>query len=439
MVGTSHGRVATRAAMFAKGSSVVALALVTVLSLGVVPAHAAPGTPNFGPGIEGYAGYDGQDTCDPVAKPGVSGFRDLLNRAYGSHTAYITRACDVGGTSEHKEGRALDYMLDVNDGADRAVADDVLSWLLATDQYGNRHAMARRLGVMYIIWNRRIWKAYEASSGWQSYSGSNPHTDHIHVSFGWAGARKQTTWWSAPSGPANVYGVLPDGRLTFTSVDGATGRRTHGAVVSGAKLGFTPVAMATLNFNTILFTSDTSELYRVDVITNNDSLVFNPPVRLDDGGWSHDLLAYDGNGHLYGIADGVLRRYTIGTAKPALGDITGWTTIGKGFTLKTLTAAGPRPDWILGTTADGRLLSYQIMGAGSWNPYQLRPATWQTYDHLLSPGGGVYLGHRPDGSMAHYIDTNAYNGNGSDISAARAVDSGGWGQVLLSAQPGTVG
>jgi hypothetical protein len=25
--------------------------------------------------------------------------------------------------------------------------------------------------------------------------GTNPHTDHIHFSFSWAGARKQTSYW----------------------------------------------------------------------------------------------------------------------------------------------------------------------------------------------------------------------------------------------------
>jgi hypothetical protein len=327
-------------------------------------------------------------------------------------------------------------MLNVNNSADRAVAGDVLNWLLATDQYGNRHAMARRLGIMYIIWNRQVWRAYQSSSGWQPYSGSNPHTDHIHFSFSWPGARKQTTWWAAPTGSANVYGVLADGRLTFTAVDGATGRRTHGAVTSSTTLGFTPVAMATLNFNTILVTSEAGELYRVDVVTNNNSLVFNPPVRLDDGGWTHDHLAYDGSGHLYGIADGVLRRYTINAAKPALGDITGWVTIGRGFTQKTLTTTGP--DWILGTHADGRLLSYHINGVGDWDPYELRSATWQVFDHMLSPGGGVYLAHRPDGSMLHYVDTNPYNGTATDLGSGRTVDPGGWSQTLLSAQPGTV-
>jgi hypothetical protein len=241
----------------------------------------------------------------------------------------------------------------------------------------------------------------------------------------------------SPEGVASVYGVLPDGRLTYTAIDAATGKRTHGAVVSTATLGFTPKAMATLNFNTILVTKADSggELYRVDVRTNNDSLIFEPPVLLGKG-YTHELLAYDGKSHLFGIANGTLLRYTITVAKPDLSNITGGTTIGTGFTLKTLTATGP--DWILGTTTGGQLISYRISGADNWKRYQLRDATWQNFDHLLSPGGGVYYGHRPETSMHRYFDSDPYDGQGDDLTGQGTVDTTGWSQTLLSAQPATV-
>jgi len=214
-----HGR-ALHAARNAGRRSVVLLlasALAMIGALVVVsPAQAAPATPDFGPSIDAYASSDGQDTCDPTAKPGVTGFRELLNDTYGSHTGYITRACGDGGTSEHKEGRALDYMLDIKDSADRAVANDVLAWLMATDKYGNTHAMARRLGIMYIIWNRKIWWSYRASSGWQNYTGSNPHTDHIHFSFSWRGALKQTSWWTAVPLGGSPDDVSKDGVAVST-------------------------------------------------------------------------------------------------------------------------------------------------------------------------------------------------------------------------------
>jgi hypothetical protein len=173
--------------------------LTAVAASAPTAARAAPPTPPFGPAIDAYAKYDPQRTCDPTAKPGVVDFRNLLNATYGVHASGIGRPCG-SNTSEHYDGRALDYMLDVNDAADRAVATDLLDWLLATDQYGNEHAMARRLGMMYIIWNRQIWGAYQPAKGWQPYkcdgTPSGCHTNHIHVSFGWPGALRQTTWWT---------------------------------------------------------------------------------------------------------------------------------------------------------------------------------------------------------------------------------------------------
>ncbi|WP_345579830.1 alginate lyase family protein [Nonomuraea rosea] len=235
----------------------------------------------------------------------------------------------------------------------------------------------------------------------------------------------------------SVYGALPDGKLTYTAIDAATGQRTRGAFVSTTTLGFTPQAMATLDFNTVLVTEKGPEgrLYRVDIQTNRDSLIFEKPVYLGSG-FTHDLLAYDGNGYLFGIAGGALRRYTVNALKPTIDNISGGTLIGDGFTLKTLTATGP--GWILGTTADGKLISYQINGPGSWKRYQLRDATWQVFDHLLSPGGGVYYGHRSDGSLLRYADQNPYDGQGDDLSSQSAVGTEGWTQTLLSAQPATV-
>lgn len=154
----------------------------------------APTTPTFGASVDKLASYVGQSTCDPTAKPGVKAFRDLILKTYPCTASYgITRACSSGGKSEHKEGRAWDWKLSYPHPA----ADSVIKWLLATDKHGNKYAMARRVGLMYMIWNRRIWSAYRAEQGWRTYTGSNPHTDHIHFSFSWAGARKQTSFWTS--------------------------------------------------------------------------------------------------------------------------------------------------------------------------------------------------------------------------------------------------
>ncbi|MFE0738678.1 peptidase S1 and S6, partial [Streptomyces sp. NPDC058855] len=63
------------------------------------------------------------------------------------------------------------------------------------------------------------------------------------------------------TGTASVYGILPDGRLTYSAINPTNGDRIK--TLTGADLGFTPQAMATLNFNTILATSTTGALYRI--------------------------------------------------------------------------------------------------------------------------------------------------------------------------------
>ncbi|MEV0561037.1 tachylectin-related carbohydrate-binding protein [Dactylosporangium sp. NPDC050588] len=170
----------------------------------------------------------------------------------------------------------------------------------------------------------------------------------------------------------------------------------------------------------------------MDIITNNNSLVFDPPVQVD-AGWTDDLLTFDGHGHLYGIAAGVLHKYTVTATKPATAaDIAHNGTIGTGFTLKTLTATGP--DLLLGTTAAGELLSYRITG-GDWARFELRSSTWQVFDDLVSPGGGLYFAHHRSGALYCYVDASPSDGTGTDIVSRGTVDETGWTQTLLSAQP----
>jgi hypothetical protein len=210
--------------MMLRRSAFVRLALVVALLVGPVitkpsVAGAAPVTKPFGPAIDPLAGYVGQSTCDPTAKPGTIAVRDLLEATYPStSSAGIGRDCNVGGTSEHKEGRAYDWAVNAFDPTQAAIAQDFLTWLLATDSYGNKYAMARRLGVMYVIWNRQTWKAYDAADGWQAYTGPNPHTDHVHISLSWDGARALTSWYVgakvAPA-PGMGYWLATDIGQTF--------------------------------------------------------------------------------------------------------------------------------------------------------------------------------------------------------------------------------
>jgi hypothetical protein len=58
---------------------------------------------------------------------------------------------------------------------------------------------------MYIIWNKRIWSSYRQAEGWRPYTGYDPHTSHMHISFSWAGAMKRTSWWTGVVAPVE-YG-----------------------------------------------------------------------------------------------------------------------------------------------------------------------------------------------------------------------------------------
>ncbi|HYH33509.1 MAG TPA: hypothetical protein VD814_00005, partial [Nocardioides sp.] len=159
----SHAR-----ATSARFAVAVLLVLAGVLST-VGPAAAAPrkARASYKAAIEPLARYQPQTTCSPRAKAGVVDLSRRLLRAYpGTRSLGIVRACAAGGRSEHKEGRAFDWGgLRASRAADRAKVKNFTTWLFAKDRHGNRYAMARRLGIQYVIWNRRIWGSYAAGSG----------------------------------------------------------------------------------------------------------------------------------------------------------------------------------------------------------------------------------------------------------------------------------
>ena len=184
-------------------SVLVALTAVLATSaLAAAPASAAPPVVTPGSAIEAYAPYQGQSTCDPVARPGTIALRELVLAAYpDTGDSGIVRACTAGGTSEHKEGRAWDWRVTTSDPQDVAQVADFFAWMLAPDAHGNEAAMARRLGIMYVIWDSKVWKSYQAARGWQPYAGASPHTDHVHFSLSWAGAYGSTSYWTGQVAP----------------------------------------------------------------------------------------------------------------------------------------------------------------------------------------------------------------------------------------------
>jgi hypothetical protein len=176
----------------------LALAVLAVLAMPAT-ATAAPVPP-----IEEYSSYQPQTTCRPQAKPGTKYLGRWLVRTYGGGFGPISRACG-GGTSEHTEGRAFDWMLDASRRANRRRAHAFLAAAFRTDRRGNTDALARRTGIMYVIWNDRIfsaWNEFEPepylSSGCKSRrtcSTTLRHRDHVHISLSRKGGRGATSWY----------------------------------------------------------------------------------------------------------------------------------------------------------------------------------------------------------------------------------------------------
>lgn len=180
---------------------------LTVTGVAVTPAAALPDAGPTAPApapspIDGYQRYDAQVTCDPTVKPGAQYLLDLVIAHYRvGRRVPITRPCHIGGTSEHKEGRAVDWGVDVNNPTEKAAADHFVQWLTAPGPDGKVGWNARRLGVMYVIWNQQIWSNSSSSATWRPYTGASPHTDHVHVSLGWGGAWQRASWWSGVALP----------------------------------------------------------------------------------------------------------------------------------------------------------------------------------------------------------------------------------------------
>lgn len=189
-------------------TAALTLALVTI-GAAAVPASAAtvsPRTPTGLPSaVEPLAGYVRPVGCDPRIHPGTSALAQLLKTTYPSTSYGLNRVCDTHA-SEHTDGRAIDWMVSARTTDGQAKAKAVIDWLLATDKSGVPYANARRLGVMYLIWNNQIWGAYATDEGWRPYQNcaatpdksldSACHRNHIHISLSWEGAMKKTSFWT---------------------------------------------------------------------------------------------------------------------------------------------------------------------------------------------------------------------------------------------------
>lgn len=102
------------------------------------------------------------------------------NEARAAKFTRYTKCWRTQSWGEHPKGRACDFSVSVGGfsgtatGGDRAYGDRLASFFIKN---------ASALGILYVIWYRRIWFP---GLGWRSYSGccgaSPEHTNHVHLS-----------------------------------------------------------------------------------------------------------------------------------------------------------------------------------------------------------------------------------------------------------------
>jgi hypothetical protein len=196
-------------------AAALAAACLTSVPAVAAPARVAPGSlaplsPNDAAlsayPIEPLASYDPQRTCTKKPRAGTVALGQYLVGAYGGSGGAINRPCKSGGTSEHKDGRAIDWTLDATSPADQTLAQRFLADITAPDATGDADALARRMGIMYVIWDDTMYAAYRGfqperylSSGCKKIKKCSPtlrHRDHVHISLSKAGAKALTSFYA---------------------------------------------------------------------------------------------------------------------------------------------------------------------------------------------------------------------------------------------------
>ena len=164
--------------------------------------------------VDAYARYQPQKKCVHKVKPGTEMLGEWLVTRGGAFGGTL-RPCRSGGTSEHKDGRAFDWTLDATDVDDAAVAEAFLVEAFADDPItGETDVLARRMGIMYVIWDDKMyasWESFEPHPYLNSScrkrrtcSTTLRHRDHVHISLSKPGAAARTSWYVAQPRPTTT-------------------------------------------------------------------------------------------------------------------------------------------------------------------------------------------------------------------------------------------
>lgn len=167
----------------ALGLSAFARSASSSTSASSSPASNPPAMLDPYPTRESVTGHPNTEARGP--RPGVESFRSYVLRRWGGMDLGIWASpqhLNQNQHSEHNVGQAWDWGF-----PDSQAARDLISWLEA-----NGDEMARRTGVGYLIFDRRMRRWYDPR-GWSDYHGADAHTTHVHLSFSRAGAMGETS------------------------------------------------------------------------------------------------------------------------------------------------------------------------------------------------------------------------------------------------------
>ncbi len=173
--------------------------LVAVVALLPSPAGAESKYP-----LEDFASYQPATGCVKKPQPGTVMLGRFVAQRFGGGLGPMLRRCG-GSRSEHTEGRAFDWTNDAATKAGRQRVARFLRAVLADGPSGEHAVPARRMGIMYIIWNDRMYPAWDqfrakpylssSCTSLKRCSKTLRHRDHVHVSLTRQAAQRQTSWY----------------------------------------------------------------------------------------------------------------------------------------------------------------------------------------------------------------------------------------------------
>ena len=185
-------------------AAVLSSALVSVVSPALVTSW-APVASAYTEAPEDYASYQPENACRDRPRAGTRQLAAWINKGFGGGAAVASlRRCDRS-TSEHQDGRAIDWSMDARRKVDRREVRRLLDRLFAAEKGDEAHALARRMGIMYLIWDDQMYSAYRTGGadhferrdyGCGCGSTTQRHRDHVHISLGLPGGRGATSWYT---------------------------------------------------------------------------------------------------------------------------------------------------------------------------------------------------------------------------------------------------